>query len=52
MLRHGKRPTTGKVQFDAILPSVPELLLKEAGASGHGSAPGLFSPASDACIAT
>src|SRR5882762_717760 len=44
MVRHGKRPTAGKVQEGVcVLPSVPALLLKLPGASGHGKAPGLSS---------
>ena len=44
MVRHGKRPTAGRAQpAELVLPSVPVMELKLPGASGHGSAPGLFS---------
>src|SRR4051812_37103469 len=51
IVRQGKRPTLGKVQLDAVFPSVLELS-KEPGASGQGRAPGLSSPAFAACAAT
>src|SRR3954467_13579335 len=52
IVRHGKRPTAGKEHAAAVLPSVPLIALKLDGASGHGSAPGLFSPALFACAIT
>src|SRR5260221_13414608 len=50
-VRHGRRPTFGKLQLEATLPSFA-VSSKYAAASGQGSAPGLFSPAFTACAAT
>src|SRR5262245_44521168 len=50
IVRHGKRPTFRDVpQAVPVLPSLPVVLSKSPGFSGHGSAPGLFSPSFAAC---